>query len=137
MFVETLTEIIPHDALTPPPPPQESWLCCPHIVNVDLYHDLINWWTVTTILHVLNGTPIDWYSKLKVHGSVCYIWLSICYCQKPQLTRSCTSEPLFRYLGIPIRRRCYMFGDNRSIVNQLYSPTLVSPLMSSCPVLFT
>ena len=50
-----------------------------------------------------------------------------------------------RYLGVPIRERSYMFGDNESVVNssnlphaKLHKrhtalPTKGSPSLSSCP----
>jgi hypothetical protein len=31
--------------------------------DANLYHDLLTGRAVTGILHFLNGTPIDWYSK--------------------------------------------------------------------------
>jgi len=32
-------------------------------VDANLYHDLITGQAATDILHLVNGTPIDWYSK--------------------------------------------------------------------------
>ena len=32
-------------------------------VDANLYHDLITGHAATGILHLVNGTPIDWYSK--------------------------------------------------------------------------
>ena len=34
-----------------------------HYVDVNLYHDLITGRSVTGILHLVNKTPVDWYSK--------------------------------------------------------------------------
>ena len=33
------------------------------LLIANLYHDLITGRAVAAILHVLNGTPMDWYSK--------------------------------------------------------------------------
>ena len=33
------------------------------LVDTNLYHDLVTGRAVTGILHLLNGTPVDWYSK--------------------------------------------------------------------------
>jgi hypothetical protein len=34
-----------------------------HYVDANLFHDLITGRSVTGILHLVNKTPIDWYSK--------------------------------------------------------------------------
>ncbi len=34
-----------------------------HYVDANLYHDLITGQLVTSILHLINKTPFDWYSK--------------------------------------------------------------------------
>jgi len=34
-----------------------------HYVDANLYHDMITGRSVTGILHLVNKTPIDWYSK--------------------------------------------------------------------------
>jgi hypothetical protein len=34
-----------------------------HYVDVNLYHNVLTGRSVTGVLHFLNGTPIDWYSK--------------------------------------------------------------------------
>jgi hypothetical protein len=32
-------------------------------VDANLYHDMVTGRSVTGILHLINGTPIDWFSK--------------------------------------------------------------------------
>jgi hypothetical protein len=34
-----------------------------HYADANLYHDMVCGRAVTGILHFINGTPIDWYSK--------------------------------------------------------------------------
>ena len=34
-----------------------------HYVDANLFHDALTGRSVTGILHMLNATPIDWYSK--------------------------------------------------------------------------
>jgi hypothetical protein len=34
-----------------------------HSVDANLYHNVLTGRSVTGVLHFLNGTPIDWYSK--------------------------------------------------------------------------
>jgi hypothetical protein len=89
-----------------------------HYVDAnDLFHDIITGRSaVTGILHLVNKTPINWYSKKQVtiktatYGSE-YVAAHTCLEQvmDPRLT-------LRRYLGVPIRSRSYMFGDNKTVV---------------------
>ena len=34
-----------------------------HYVDANLYHTMVTGWSLTGILHMLNATPIDWFSK--------------------------------------------------------------------------
>lgn len=48
-----------------------------HYVDANLYHDMLTRRSVTTILHFMNQTPIDWFSKKQAtcetatYGSEC------------------------------------------------------------------
>src|SRR5687768_905390 len=76
---------------------------------------------VTGVLHMLNATPIDWYSKkqatveMTTYGSE-FVAVRICVDQIIDLRST------LRYLGVPIRDQSYMFGDNESVVNSSSSP---------------
>ena len=52
-------EEIPHDV----PIPLGKEIVTVTFVDANLYHDLITGRAVTGVLHLINGTPIDWYSK--------------------------------------------------------------------------
>ena len=52
-------EEIPHDV----PIPFGKKIVTVTFVDANLYHDLITGRAVTGVLHLINGTPIDWYSK--------------------------------------------------------------------------
>ena len=54
-----VNEEVPHDA----PEPRGFYVRITHHVDANLYHDYITGRSVTGILDLLNGTPIDWYSK--------------------------------------------------------------------------
>ena len=70
---------------------------------------------------MVNGTPVDWYCKKQstvetaTYGSE-YVGARTC------VERSINLRLTLRYLGVPIRRRAYMFGDNRSIVDSSMIP---------------
>jgi hypothetical protein len=45
------------------PPPLGKQVILTHCVDANLYHNVLTGRSVTGVLHFLNGTPIDWYSK--------------------------------------------------------------------------
>jgi hypothetical protein len=52
-------ELLPQDA----PEPLGKDVVLTTYVDANLYHDLVTGRSVTGILHMLNATPVDWYSK--------------------------------------------------------------------------
>jgi hypothetical protein len=72
--------------------------------------------SVTGILHMINKTPLDWYSKKQAtvetatYGSE-FVAARVCVEQIIDLRNT------LRYLGVPIRDKSYMFGDNKSVVD--------------------
>jgi hypothetical protein len=52
-------EIIPMDI----PEPKGKYVTLSHYFDANLYHDMVTGRSVTAILHFLNQTPMDWYSK--------------------------------------------------------------------------
>jgi hypothetical protein len=78
--------------------------------NANLYHDIITGRSVTGLIHFLNRTPIDWFSKKQntvetsTYGSE-YVAARIAAEQIIDLRTT------LRYLGIPIGRSV-LFGDN-------------------------
>jgi hypothetical protein len=70
----------------------------------------------------VNKTPIDWYSKKQAtvetatYGSE-YVAARTCVEQVMDLLRL-----TLRYLGVPIRSRSYMFGDNKTVVESSIRP---------------
>ena len=68
---------------------------------------------VAGVLHLINGTPIDWFSKRQdtletaTYGSE-FVAARIATGQIIDLRST------LRYLGVPIKGKAYMFGDNQS-----------------------
>jgi hypothetical protein len=52
-------EIIPMDI----PEPKGKYVTLSHYFDANLYHDMVTGRSVTAIVHFLNQTPMDWYSK--------------------------------------------------------------------------
>ena len=110
-------EEIPTDA----PRPLGKEVISTHDVDANLYHDLVSGKSVTGVLHFLNKTPVDWWTKLQstvetaTFGSE-YVAARTCTEMIIELRNS------LRYLGVPIDGPAMMFGDNESVVNTASMP---------------
>jgi hypothetical protein len=105
-------EVVPEDA----PPPKGKYVTSTSYVDANLMHDIATGKSVTGILHFLNKTPIDSYSKKQ--GTV----ETATYGSEFVASRTCVEQIIdqrntLRYLGVPIREKTIMFGDNQSVVN--------------------
>ena len=105
------SEEIPHDI----PEPLGKFVTLTTYVDANLYHDMISGRSVTGILHLINKTPFDWYSKKQATVE------TATYGSEFVAARHATEQILdhritLRYLGVPIREHTYMFGDNESVV---------------------
>jgi hypothetical protein len=87
-----------------------------HYVDANLMHDMATGRSVTGILHHVNKTPFEWYSKKQatvetaIYGSE-FVAARICVEQIIDLRNT------LRYLGVPFREKSYMFGDKKSVVD--------------------
>ena len=112
-----IEELLPDDA----PPPLGKTVTLTHYVDANLFHDALTGRSVTGILHMMNATPIDWYTKKQAtvetatYGSE-FVAARICVEQIIDLRNT------LRYLGVPICEKSYMFGDNESVVNSSSIP---------------
>jgi hypothetical protein len=107
-----VTEDIPTDT----PKPLGKYVLLTHYLDTNLYHDMLTGRSVSGILHFLNQTPLDWFSKKQ--GSV----ETATYGSEFMASRICVEQVIdlrltLRYLGVPIRDQSYMFGDIEAVVN--------------------
>ena len=112
-----IQELLPKDA----PEPLGKPVLMTSYVDANLYHDMTTGRSVTGILHLLNQTPIDWYSKKQNTVE------TATYGSEFVAARTCVEQVIdlrttLRYLGVPIRKRSYMFGDNKSVVDSSTRP---------------
>ena len=107
-----IKEMLPTDA----PEPLGNYVTLSHYVDANLMHDIITGRSVSGILHLANKTPIEWYSKKQAtvetatYGSE-FVAARICVDQIIDLRNT------LRYLGVPLRDKSFMFGDNKSVVD--------------------
>jgi len=89
--------------------------------DANLYHDWTTGRAVTGVLHFLNGTPVDWYSKQQntvetaTYGSE-FVAARIATNQIIDLRMT------LRYLGVPVVEKSYLYGDNQSVVTSSTIP---------------
>ena len=108
---------LPKDA----PEPLGNYVTTTHYVDANLFHDILTGRSVTGILHLFNKTPMDWYSKKQSTVE------TATYGSEFVASKTCTEQIIeirntLRYLGVPIRSKCYMFGDYESVVNSASMP---------------
>ena len=98
------------------PPPLGNPVVLTHYVDANLYHNVLTGRSVTGILHLTNGTPIDWYSKKQATVE------TATYGSEFVAARTCVEQIIdlrhtLRYLGVPVTQMSQMFGDNKTVVD--------------------
>ncbi len=118
-FVEVLKDIA-EDI----PEPLGNPVVTTHYVDANLYHDFLTGRAVTGIMHFLNGTLIDSYTKRQLTVE------TATYGSEFVAARIATEQIIdlritLRYLGVPIKGQSMMFGDNKSVCTSASVPTSV------------
>jgi len=112
-----IEEVLPHNM----PTPLGKFVTLTHYRDANLYHDMITGRSVTGILYLANKTPIDWYSKTQAtiktatYGSE---FIAACIC----VDQSIDLRNTLQYLGVPVHKKVYMFGDNKAVVDSSTIP---------------
>ncbi|KAL7577484.1 hypothetical protein ACA910_004765 [Epithemia clementina (nom. ined.)] len=112
-----IKELVPTDC----PPPLGNFVTLTHFKDANLMHDLVTGRSVTAILHFINGTPIDWYSKRQSTVE------TATFGSEFVSARTATDQAMefrhtLRYLGVPIRNQSFLFGDNKSVITNATLP---------------
>ena len=90
-------------------------------VDANLLHDFLTGRSVTGILHLLNQTPTDWFSKRQTTVE------TATYGSEFTAARIAVEQIMdlritLRYFGVPIEGPAYLFGDNQSVVTSSTLP---------------
>ena len=111
------SEIMPHNQ----PKALGKRVIITSYVDANLFHDILTGRSVKGLLHLLNKTPIDWYSKKQAtvetatYGSE-YVAVRTCVEQIMDLRST------LRYMGVPVSGETFMFGDNKAVVDSSNIP---------------
>jgi hypothetical protein len=107
-------EIIPTDI----PEPKGKYVTLSHYFDAYLYHDMVTGRSVTAILHFLNQTPMDWYSKKQATVETATFGSEV-IAGRTTIDQIVDLRTTLRYLGVPIREKSYVFRDNKTVINAL------------------
>ena len=91
-------------------------------VDTNLHHDQVTGRAITACLHLGNATPSHWYTKRQATVE------TTTFGSEFVAARIATDQIIdlrytLMYLGVPIRSKSYMFGDNKSVVESASIPT--------------
>lgn len=90
-------------------------------VDANLCHDMVSGKSITGIIHFLNKTPIDYYTKKQP------VVETATYGSEYMAARVATEQIIelrtfLRYLGVNLKGPTFMFGDNKSVVDSSNLP---------------
>ena len=110
-------EAIPEDA----PEPLGNTVVTTTYVDANLYHDLITGRALTAVLHLINQTPFDWYCKRQATVETATFGSEF-IAAKTAVDQIIDIRTTLRYLGVPIKGKAFLFGDNQSVVTNSTLP---------------
>ncbi|MGL5934729.1 MAG: Ty1/Copia family ribonuclease HI, partial [Cetobacterium sp.] len=104
-------EEIPKDA----PKPLRRRVIMTSYVDANLYHDMITGRSVTAVLHFLNQTPIEWFTKKQPTVETA-TYGSEFVAAKTAVQQIMGLRQTLRYLGVEVEGSTQLFRDNGSVV---------------------
>jgi hypothetical protein len=110
-------EIIPTDI----PEPKGKYVTLSHYFNANLYHDMVTGRSITAILHFLNQTPMDWYSKKQATVETATFGSEF-IAARTTINQFVDLRTTLHYLSIPIQENSYVFRDNKTIIDASLTP---------------
>ena len=110
-------ELIPIDV----PTPKGKSVVSITFVDANLYHDLVSGKSVTGIMHILNKTLMDWYTKKQATVETA-TYGSEFVASRTAMEQIIDLRTQLRYLGVQVKGSTMMFGDNESVVNSSSLP---------------
>ena len=84
-------------------------------IDANLYHCYVTGRAVTGVIHNLNKTPIDWYSK-KQNTVETATYGSEFSAARVAVDQAIDIRNTLRHLGVQVKGKTYLFGDNQSVV---------------------
>jgi hypothetical protein len=110
-------EIIPTNI----PEPKGKYVTLSHYFDANLYHNMVTGRSVTAILHFLNQTLMDWYSKKQATVETATFGSEF-IAARTTIDQIVDLRTTHCYLGIPIQEKSYIFGDNKTVIDASSTP---------------
>jgi Reverse transcriptase (RNA-dependent DNA polymerase) len=110
-------ELLPRDE----PKPLGRMVTTVTYKDANLYHDMLTGRSVTGVLHLCNGTLVDWYSKRQATVETATFGSEFT-AARIAVDQIIDLRITLRYLGIPVNTKSYMFGDNQAVVTNASIP---------------
>ncbi|KAL7572818.1 hypothetical protein ACA910_014673 [Epithemia clementina (nom. ined.)] len=90
-------------------------------LDANLAHCMATGRAATAVLHFMNMTPIEWYSKRQATIKTAM------YSSEFEAAKTATKQIMYLhhtlwYMGVPIKQQTYMFGDNQSVIKSSTLP---------------
>jgi hypothetical protein len=119
-------EIIPADI----PEPRGKYVTLSHYFDANLYHNMVTGRSITAILHFLNQTLMDWYSKKQATVETATFGSEF-IAARTTIDQIVDLRTTLRYLGIPIRERATSSETTRplSTPHRPHMPSYTSDTM--------
>ena len=84
-------------------------------LEANLLHDIVTGKSVTAVLHFVNTSPTDWFSKRQATVETATNGSEF-VAAKTTTEQIMDLRNTLWYLGVPIMNKAYMFGKNKSVV---------------------
>jgi hypothetical protein len=89
-------------------------------MDANLYHDLLTGISATGVLHLINQTLIDWFSRRQATVETATFGSEFTAARAVDLIIDLLTT--LRYLGVPVNEKSFMFGNNQAVVNNSSIP---------------
>lgn len=110
-------ELLPHDC--PVALGREIQLI--HYVDANLHHDWVTGRSMTGILHFINQTPIAWFAKKQSTVETATYGSEI-VAARIAVEQIMDLRNTLRYLRVPVNTPSFLFGDNKTVVDNTTQP---------------
>jgi hypothetical protein len=107
----SVKELLPHNA----PIALRKHVKLTSYVDANLYHDMITGRSVTGVLHLINQTPFEWFSKRQATVETA-TYGSEFVAARIAVEQIMDVRTTLRFLGVPILGKSLLFGDNQSVI---------------------
>ncbi len=102
--------------------PKGQPVCTTTFVDANLVHELTNGKSVSSIIHMINLKPTDWYCKKQNRVE------SATYGRKFMVAKIAVDQIIdlrntLRMMGVPLDGTFWLFGDNESVIISSTTPT--------------